>query len=120
MAEKGQEAGLYIFPDDLKVYKEISSDEETDDLQKKIGKMYDWKQWSLLKFHPLKCNVLRLSSNKKSLGSAYYSIVDRRMSAVTKIDDLGITFKEHLSFEKADKANSLADVIRSSFIYFDK
>ena len=60
MAEKGQEAGLYIIPDDLKVYK-ISSDEETDDLQKKIGKLYDWKQWLLLKFHPLKCNVLRLS-----------------------------------------------------------
>ena len=123
--EKVQEDIFYLFADNLKVYKEISSDEETDELLKKIDRMYDWMQYSLLKVHSQKCNVLRLSSKKKSMINAYYSIGDRRISEATTIDDLGMNFNKHLSFqrhinEKVNKKNSVAGMIQKSFVYFDK
>ena len=64
-------------------------------LHKIIGWIYDWMQYSLLKFHPQECNVLRLSKKKKkSIDSTCYNIGDRRISAVRTIVDLGITFNE--------------------------
>ena len=77
IVEKVHEDGLYMFVDNLKAYKRILSNEEKDELQKK---MYDWMQYWLLKFHPQKCDVLRLSSKEKTMNNAYYSIDDRRIS----------------------------------------
>ena len=59
------------------------------------------------------------------MGSLYYSIGGRRISDVTVIDDLGITLKKQLSFErhinkKINKANSLAGMMRRLFGYLDK
>lgn len=65
----------------------------------KNNRMYDWTKYLQLKLYPQKCNVLRLSSTKKSIGSAYYSIGDRRISTATTISDQGITFIKHVSFE---------------------
>ena len=65
MVEKFGENGLYLFADDLKVFQEKTSEEDTEKLQNKIDKMYDWTQYSLLKFHPKKCKVSTLSSKKK-------------------------------------------------------
>lgn len=62
--------------------------------------MYDWTQYSQLKIYPQKWNVLTLSSKKKNIGSTYYNIGERRISAVTTIDDLGISFNGHVSFER--------------------
>ena len=125
MVEKVHENGLYLFADDLKVFKEISSNDEEYELQQKLDHIYDWTQYSLLKFHPQKCYSMRLTLKKRSIDSAHYSIDDRRISGVSTTEDLGITFNDHLSFEehinkKVNKANSLAGMIRRSFAYLDK
>ena len=81
----------------LKVCKEISSDEKTDELEKNMGRMCNWTQYSL-KFLPQNCNVFTLSSRR--IGSTYFSIGDRRISAVTTTDALGSSVNEHLFLEK--------------------
>lgn len=48
MVEIVQEDECYLFEDDLKVYKEMSSDGEAYELQKKT----EWTQCCLLKFNP--------------------------------------------------------------------
>ena len=59
------------------------------------------------------------------MNSTYYIISERRISAVTMIDDLGIYFNKYLSFEKhinvnINKANSLAGMIQRSFVYLNE
>ena len=81
-------------------------------------------QYSLLKFHPQKCNVLRLLF-KKSMQTTYNSIGNIRIFEATTTYDLGMTFNEHLSFErhnneKTNNANSLASMIQRSFVYLEK
>ena len=71
-----------------------------------------------------------LSSKRESIASASYSIGDRRISAVTTVDDLGITFNKQLLFErliskKVNKINFLSGMIRGSlyldrYVYLDK
>lgn len=79
----------------------------------------------LLKIHPQKCNVLRLSLKKTSMSSICCSIGDRRISVAAIINDLGITFNQHLPFErhikkKVNEASSLASITRRLFVYLDK
>lgn len=64
------------------------------------------------------------------MASASYSIGDRRISAVTTVDDLGITFNKQLLFERliskmVNKTNFLSGMIRGSlyldrYVYLDK
>jgi len=123
MVEKVDDSGVYLFADDLKVFQEISSDEDSEILQQKIDRIHDWTQYSLLKFHPQKCKAMRIASarTKKEIN---YSISERQISQASSIDDLGIKFNNHLSFEehinnKVNKANSLAGMIRRSFVHLD-
>ena len=38
-----------------------------ESLQQDLEKLYDWSQYSLLKFHPDKCVVIRIGANQKKL-----------------------------------------------------
>ena len=59
------------------------------------------------------------------MSSICCSIGDRRISVAATINDLGITFNQHLSFErhikkKVNEASSLASITRRLFVYLDK
>ena len=59
------------------------------------------------------------------MSSIYCSIGDRRISVAATINDLGITFNQHLSFErhikkKVNEASSLASITRRLFVCLDK
>ena len=117
--------GMYLFADDLKLYSQTLSNEEINEMQLKIDRIDDWTKYSLLKFNAQKCKVMRLSSNKKDVGKPCYNIGDRKISLCDNIEDLGVKFDNHLSFEthineKVNKANQLAGMIRRSFVYLDK
>jgi len=125
MVEKVDDDGVYLFADDLKAFQKIESDDDSEILQQKIDRMNDWTQYSLLKFHPQKCKAMRITSARKQPSKICYSISDRMITQVSSIDDLGITFNHHLTFEqhinnKVNKANSLAGMIRRSFVHLDK
>ena len=67
MLEKVEQLKSYLYSDDLKVFMEISSEEESQLLQDNLDKMYDWTQYSLLKFNPDKCETMRIKSNLKKV-----------------------------------------------------
>ena len=65
------------------------------------------------------------SKKKKGKGRDYECIGDRRISAVATIDNLVITFKKHLLFErnideKVNKTNFLTGSIQRLFVYLKK
>ena len=125
--EKAGTGDLYLYADDLKVFNEISSDEDVDKLQCDLDRLYDWTQYSLLKFHPDKCVAMRLtpSKSRKLPLNLCYSMDETRLKTVEREKDLGLIFDNTLSFEdhinsKVSKSNSLVGMLRRSFVHFDK
>lgn len=126
LVKRAENSELYLYADDLKLFKEINSIEDTEKLQQDLDNLYNWTQSSLLQFHPDKCEVLRINPKKKhQVANAVYKINGEALKTVKDVDDLGITFSENLSFEdhilkKVKKANTLAGMIRRTFSYLDK
>ena len=67
MVAKSGNADIYIFADDLKFYKAIKPSDQSYSLQSELDRLYDWVQYSLLKFHHEKCVVIRFGSGKKHM-----------------------------------------------------
>ena len=50
-----------MFADDYLIYKEIHSQQETEDLQADIDALQTWERRWLMSFHPEKCQLLRIT-----------------------------------------------------------
>ena len=125
LVDKSGKSELFLYADDLKIYKEISSEEDAEALQQDLDRLYDWTKYSFLRFHPDKCVVMRymMSSRNTSIKS-FYNMDETRLKIVTSEKDLGILFKDDLSFDehiaaKVRKATSLVGLIRRSFTHLD-
>ena len=66
LVDKAGTANLFLYADDLEVLKEICSEEDTGGLQEDRYKLYDWTRYSLLRFHPDKCVVMRYTMNARN------------------------------------------------------
>ena len=111
MVQQVDENGMYLFAHDLKVFTRVNSEDDVLDLQRKIDRLYDWSQYSLLKFYPKKCKVMQIRSTKGKTTVNNYNLSDSKITQVSSIKDLGVTFFEDLSFEehineKVNKANT--------------
>ena len=118
---------MYLYADDLKIFREITCEEDTEALQLSLDKMYDWTRYSLLQFHPSKCNTMRLTSprNNKNYAEGYYNMDETKLKTVEVEKDLGIYIDKNLGFDehinlKVKKANSLVGIIRRTFTFINK
>ena len=64
MVVKAGNTNLFLYADDLKLYRGIKTDEDEEKLHTDLDKLYDWEQYLLLKFHADKCVVMRLMYSK--------------------------------------------------------
>ena len=108
---------VYLYADDLKLFAEISTDEDVEKLQHNVDNVYD----------PDKCVSMRLqpSKGRKLPINDYYNMDNVRINSVYSQKDLGIIFDNNLTFEehirsKVCKANGLLGMLRRSFTYMDK
>ena len=126
LVDKAGTANLFIYADDLKIFKEICSEEDAESLQEDLYKLYNWTQYSLLRLHPEKCVVMRYTMNAKNTEiKPFYDMDETKLKNVIGEKDLGIYFESNLSFaehiaSKVKKATSVAGLIRRSFTYLDK
>ena len=126
LVDKVGTANLFLYADDLKIFKEISSEEDAESLQEDLYKLYNWTQYSLLRLHPDKCVVMRYTMNAKNTEIKPFCDMDEtKLKNVIGEKDLGIYFESNLSFaehiaSKVKKATSVAGLIRRSFTYLDK
>ena len=114
MILKAGNAYIYLYADDLKFYREIKSGEDTELLQKDLDTLYDWSLYSLLKFHPGKCIVMRFepSSQKNRIKSFLWYGCNPIKGC--KGSHLTIIYRALLK-----KSNSLVGIIRRPFFHLD-
>ena len=127
MITKAESSNMFLYADDLKIFRQINSIEDGEALQNDLDNLYDWTRYSLLKFHPQKCVSMRLETKyAKALPfKCFYNMDETRLKVVKAEKDLGIIVDSKLGFVQhidsiVKKATSLSGMIKRTFSYMDK
>ena len=118
------ESDGFLFADDTKIFRKITSAGDSVTLQADIDRLENWSKKWLLRFHPDKCHVLSLGKIENTVHTHRYSICGREMEHVGEEKDLGVVIDSELSFDehisaKVNKANAMVGLIRRAFSYLD-
>ena len=113
---------LYLFADDTKLLKAVTSRQDSILLQNDINALEEWSRIWLLRFHPKKCHVLTLGKFDNIRHAHPYQLGDTMLEHVFSEKDLGVIFNSDLSFEEhilaqVRKANSMVGLIKRSFFH---
>ena len=120
------DCGVKIFADDTKLYRRITSVQDCEILQHNINCLFNWSVNWQLRFHPDKCQVLRLGNSYPDFNytMSNYQGTNQELNFTSQEKDLGVIidkdlcFKEHVS-SVVNKANSILGLIRRTFRYLD-
>ena len=89
------DAGL--FADDCLLYRHVTSSQDQALLQEDLSALERWEETWQMKFHPHKCTVIRISTNKKRILKTNYHIHSHSLEVVDNSNYLGVTIsKPHL------------------------
>ena len=120
-------ATIFMFADDTKLMKQISSTDCHDELQDDINHLTGWSEKWELGFNTSKCKVMHFGNDITSP----YMMIDlydqkcKVLDFVSEEKDLGIiidnklNFRSHISTQ-VKKANRMMGLIRRSFTYLDR
>ena len=90
-------SNIYMYADDIKLYREIKSPEDHQILQNDLTKLCIWSKKWLLKIHPKKCSCLSIGK-KKSL--CEYVLSSHVIEQVDSMKDIGVTIDSNLTFNE--------------------
>ena len=95
--------GTYLFVDDTKIFRQITTKEGAFQLQSDINSLEQWSQKWLLTFRPKKCHVLTLGK--------FYNITHTEKCILHRQvqKDLGVIRDAELKLVEQSKRNSLVD-----------
>jgi len=113
---QGLSSDIRLFADDTIISRQIHCEQDAITLQEDLNKLEVWgKRW-LMRFHPGKCQVLRVSRSRSKLNHQY-TLLNTRLEGTDTIKYLGITlssdmrWNHHIDNVKA-KANSKLGFLR--------
>ena len=113
-----------MFADDTKIFRQVTSPQDSEQLQRDLIKLEKWSDIWQLHFNTDKCHVLTLGNFENIRHAHRYKINNNELEHVDFEKDLGVvidaelTFAEHIS-KKVQVANSIVGQIRRSFSYLD-
>jgi len=117
-------AESYLFADDAKIFKHITSTADHVSLQSSLGNLITWSNNWLLKLNTHKCKVASYGRNpdQSFIYTVTESSITHNIQRVNIFKDLGVWFDTKLSFsthchEKINKAYSMLGIIKRKFIY---
>ena len=90
---------IRLFADDCLIYKEIHSQQDTEDLQTDLDALQTWERRWLMSFHPQKCQLLRIT-RKPSPIIAQYNIHGHVLEVADTAKYLGVTLHKHCAWSK--------------------
>ena len=120
---------IRLFADDCLIYKEIHSQQDTEDLQTDLDALQTWERRWLMSFHPQKSQLLRIT-RKPSPIIALYNIHGHVLEMADTATYLGVALQEHCAWSKhinqtAKKAHQLCAKYKyisfcfNCYYYFD-
>jgi len=118
-------AQTYLFADDLKLFMQTSSEEDSHRLQEDINSIHQWSETNLLALHPGKCKSMHIAS-RPSVDVPYTYQLNGAEVAKSELEkDIGVLIDQRLSFQdhmhaKINKANSILGVILRTMEYKDE
>ena len=89
-----------LFADDCLLYRQIKNDKDTADLQADLSALEDWETKWQMRFHPEKCTVIRVCTNKRWRKQTSYKLHDHVLDVVDCNKYLGVNISEDLSWKK--------------------
>ena len=107
-----RDSEVYLLADDIKVFKGVFKDEDCDKLQVDIDNIIHWTDNSLLKFHPVKCGVMRIG--KSEVANRTYTMGSEQFDLKNVEEkDIGIKIDNNLSFmnHMTAKVNNANDIM---------
>ena len=121
------ESDVYLFADDTKIYREITSDNDIQGIQNDLNNLFTWSKTWLLKFHPDKCKVLCVSQKSSDVNEYTMRTYDGGVTTLENVSsekDIGVTIDCNLNFVKhiqtqVNKANQICGLMRRSFLHLD-
>ena len=90
-------ATVRLFADDTMMYMTVSSENDANTLQHDLDKLAAWEEKWMMKFHPQKCSVLRIT-RKKSPYIHNYQLHGHTLLSETNSKYLGLIINEKLSW----------------------
>ena len=117
-------SGGLMFADDTKIYRQITSHEDSLLLQNDINKLENWSKIWQIHFNHDKCHVLTMGKFENIHHAHRYVVYGNEMEHVFDEKDLGVTIDSELKFEehiskKVRIANAIVGQMRRSFSYLD-
>ena len=105
-----------LFADDCLVYRTIHTLADQITLQNDLDSLQRWSEKWGMKFHPKKCNIMRLSRKRKPL-TRLYTLCNHTLEQVSNVKYLGININENLDWAPqvqavCQKANTTLSFLR--------
>ena len=114
-------SSIYLFADDAKVYRNISSNDDPPTLQHDLQQLQKLSEKWQLRFNLNKCMVMHLGRQNPHRN---YTMGAETLATTTSENDLGVYVDTELTFEKhietvVNQANRMLGLIRRSYTYLD-
>ena len=116
--------GTYLFADDTKIFRQITTKEDARQLQSDINSLEQWSQKWLLILRPKICHVLTLGKFYNIIHTEKYTLHRQELEHVFEQKELGVILNAELKFDehisvKVKKANAIVVLIHRTFPYLD-
>ena len=92
----GERSSMRLFADDSKVYRVIYDENDENQLQSNLNTLQKWSENWQLRFHPAKCEGLRIT-HARDFTSYPYKLSGCTLQSVTETVDLGVSLTSNLS-----------------------
>ena len=85
---------MRLFADDTIAYLTITSKESGKILQSDLDKLAEWEKLWCMKFHPDKCNVIKVTHRKNPINTTYH-LHGHTLEEVTSAKYLGVNIQNN-------------------------
>lgn len=92
-------SNVYLFADDLKIMRPISSSSDTELLQDDLNRLSSWCQRNNMSLNINKCHHMHFTRSTIAQSSNSYFINDQKLQNVEKVKDLGVIIDPKLNFD---------------------
>lgn len=110
-----------LFADDGLLYRQIRSDKDAEALQRDLQALQKWEEKWQMRFHPEKCQVIRICTNARFRRQHQYTLHGHVLEAVDSAKYLGVhiskdmSWKTHVNYAAAKASSTLGFLRRNLY-----